>query len=180
MGTLQFRKITKSLEDISFDCGVESINDYVRESYYPVLTQHAYTFSIMNGDIVLGYFQILFREIELEDFPEEISEYDPEIKRTISAIHIRYIAIDKKYQRKGIGTATLQAIIKNVERLAELWPIRVITLDAMVHLAPWYMQVGFVKMKTNTPGQNGVSDAMYFDCMKHADELAEFVESTVY
>ena len=88
MGTLQFRKITKSLEDISFDCGVESINDYVRESYYPVLTQHAYTFSIMNGDIVLGYFQILFREIELEDFPEEISEYDPEIKRTISAKRI--------------------------------------------------------------------------------------------
>ena len=134
----------------------------------------------MNGDIVLGYFQILFREIELEDFPEEISEYDPEIKRTISAIHIRYIAIDKKYQRKGIGNATLQAIIKNVERLAELWPIRVITLDAMVHLVPWYMQVGFVKMKTNTLGQDGVSDAMYFDCMKHADELAEFMESTAY
>lgn len=180
MGTLQFRKITKSLEDISFDCGVESINDYVRESYYPVLTQHAYTFSVMNGDIVLGYFQILFREIELEDFPEEISEYDPEIKRTISAIHIRYIAIDKKYQRKRIGTTTLQAIIKNVESLAELWPIRVITLDAMVHLVPWYMQVGFVKMKTNTLGQDGVSDAMYFDYMKHADELAEFMESTAY
>lgn len=177
MGILQFKKITEDIKGKFFDCGVESINKYVQESYYPVLTQYAYTYSIMNEDKLLGYFQLLFREVAIEEFPDEISEYDPEIKGTISAIHIRYIAIDKKYQRNRIGTATLKTIIKNVEQLADLWPVRVITLDAMVHLVPWYTRVGFVKMKSNTVGQNGVSEAMYFDCMKHDAELKEYIDN---
>ena len=57
----------------------------------------------------------MFREIELDDFPPEIADYDPEIKnRKVTAVHIRYIAIDEKYQHNRIGTATIQTIIKNV------------------------------------------------------------------
>ena len=49
----------------------------------------------------------------LDDFPSEIADYDPEIKnRKVSAVHIRYIAIDEKYQHNRIGTATMQTIIK--------------------------------------------------------------------
>lgn len=45
----------------------------------------------------------MFREIELDDFPPEIADYDPEIKdRKVSAVHIRYIAIDENINIIGL------------------------------------------------------------------------------
>ncbi len=35
MGKLVFQRVTKNVSEETFDCGVESINDYVRNSYYP-------------------------------------------------------------------------------------------------------------------------------------------------
>lgn len=180
MGTLQFRKVTRNVEDIHFECGKESINEYVKNSYFPTILQHAYAYSIMKGDIILGYYQILFREIELTDFPDDISEYEDSIKDgKISSVHIRFIAIDKKYQRNDLGTATLKTIIKDVSELAKHWPIRVITLDATLELHDWYEDMGFVDMKNNTPGQEGVSTAMYFDCHCFPSELNEYIEDMV-
>ena len=45
----------------------------------------------MYKDIILGYYRIMFREIKLEDFPEEISDYSKEINNSkLSAVHIRF------------------------------------------------------------------------------------------
>lgn len=119
MGKLQFIEVDNKVEDATFDCGIESINNYIRESYYPHIIQNAYTYSIMYKDIILGYYQIMFREIKLEDFPEEISDYSTEINNSkLSAVHIRFIAIDEKYQKNGIGTAVLHTIIEKVRQLS--------------------------------------------------------------
>ena len=135
MGKLQFIEVDNKVEDATFDCGIESINNYIRESYYPHIIQNAYTYSIMYKDIILGYYQIMFREIKLEDFPEEISDYSTEINNSkLSAVHIRFIAIDEKYQKNGIGTAVLHTIIEKVRQLSIFWPIRVITIDAELDL----------------------------------------------
>ena len=181
MGKIQFKRITRDVENTEFSCGIDSIDQYIKESYYPVLIQHAYAYSIMTDDIILGYYQILFREIKIEDFPEEISGYDDTgIKEnTISAVHIRYIAVDKKYQHNKIGTNILKTIIKNVRELSNSWPIRVITIDARKELVKWYKREGFLEMEHNTPGQKGVTIAMYFDCHRFAEDLKEYVDSMI-
>ena len=181
MGTLCLKRVTKAVEDTSFSCGISSIDNYVKnESYFPHIAQHAYAYCVMADDVVLGYYQVLFREIELADFPEDIAEIDPNIKDgKISAVHIRYIAIDSNFQGNGIGTGTLKTIIKDVEELSNLWPIRVITIDARVELVDWYKKVGFVKMINNSPGQEGQTVRMYFDCMKFSGELAAYIEDWI-
>ena len=146
--------------------------------YYPTIVQHAYGYSISGKGIVLGYYMIMFREIKLADFPPEIADYDPEIKeRKISAVHIRYIAIDERYQHNKIGTFTIQTIIKSVKMLAVNWPIRVITIDAREDLVTWYEKLGFRKMITNTLGQDGVTVSMFFDCMQQKDEFMKYMNS---
>lgn len=178
MGTLHFRKVTKDIENTKFKCGKESIDEYVKNSYFPTIIQHAYAYSIMKDDIILGYYQILFREIELTDFPEDISEYEDGIKDgKISALHIRFIAIEKSYQGHKIGTATLKTIIKNVRELADYWPVRVITIDATLDHYEWYKRMGFLDMKENSPGQDGVTIAMYLDCHKFERELNEYIKN---
>ncbi len=178
MGTLQFKRVTQEVEKLPFDCGVASINEYVKNSYYPTIVQHAYAYSIISKEKILGYYQVMFREIELGDFPEDISDYNPGVKEDkISAVHIRYIAVDKNFHGHKIGTGTLQTIIKDVEELADVWPIRVITIDARLDLVEWYERQGFIKMKNNTVGQDIATVAMYFDCMKYSKELEEYLES---
>lgn len=180
MGKLQFIEVDNKVEDATFDCGIESINNYIRESYYPHIIQNAYTYSIMYKDIILGYYQIMFREIKLEDFPEEISDYSTEINNSkLSAVHIRFIAIDEKYQKNGIGTAVLHTIIEKVRQLSIFWPIRVITIDAELDLIGWYSEIGFNKMIHNTAGQDGTTEVMYFDCMNHMNQLKEYLDSKI-
>lgn len=124
MGTLRFKKVTADIKKTSFDCGVASINEYVRDSYYPTIIQHAYAYSIMDEKYrILGYCQVLFREIEIDIFPNDIADYDSEIKDgKISAMHIRFIAIDKRYHKHGIGTSSLKVIIK------KLWTLQISSL----------------------------------------------------
>lgn len=178
MGNLQYRKVTREVENTSFTCGVPSIDEYVKNSYYPTIVQQAYGYSISGRGIVLGYYMIMFREIELDDFPPEIADYDPEIKdRKVSAVYIRYIAIDEKYQHNRIGTAAIQTIIKSVKMLAANWPIRVITIDAREDLVTWYEKLGFRKMVYNTPGQDGITVSMFLDCMQKKDEFMEYIDS---
>ena len=176
MEELDIRLVTKDVGNKPFDCGVGSINSYVLESYYPSIIQHAYTYCLKYNDLVLGYYQVLFRDILLDYFPDEVSEYDAGLKDgKITAVHIRFIAIDKQYQHNNLGTNVLRIVIKQVIELSKKWPIRVITIDAINTLVKWYEREGFRKMVENTPGQDDVTEAMYFDCMLYSDELERYV-----
>lgn len=177
MEELQFKRVTRSVEYGVFDCGVPSINEDVKHSYYSHIFQHAYAYSLVVREKTLGYFQIMFRDVELKDFPEDISEYEPEVKEnTISVVHIRFIAVDKNYQNKGIGQSILDSIIMQVNKLAERWPIRIITIDARWDLVNWYTKSGFRPMIHNKEGQDGVTKAMYMDCMRYEKEISEYLE----
>lgn len=175
MTKIQFSEVNRDIESSAFDCGEPDINEYIRNSYYPLLLQHAYTYEIKADGMILGYYQILFRRIELDEFGDEISEHNPGFKESmISAVHIRYIAIDHRYQNKGIGTEIIKVIIRNVEGFVESWPIRVITIDAKDKLVGWYKKLGFVEMTKNPDEQDGYTTAMYFDCLKNMAELTEY------
>ena len=92
MGKLVFQRVTKNVSEETFDCGVESINDYVRNSCYPSIAQHAYAYNISGNGKSLGYIQYLFRDVELEYFPDEIADVDPGVKEnTLSALYIRFL-----------------------------------------------------------------------------------------
>ena len=180
MVKLTFRKVTQDVENCGFDCGISSINEYVENSYYPAITQDAYAYSISYDKKIIGYYQIMFREVQFDDLPDELSELDPCIKPScVSAVHLRFIAIDKKYQGHDIGTTVLKIIINDVLDLAERWPIRILTIDAERELIDWYTDLGFKNMVRNTPGQDGTTVAMYFDCMKYPDELDAYFNQII-
>ena len=177
MGTLYFKKVTQSVESHPFDCGVSSINDYVRGSYYPMVIQQAYAYSIMSGDKILGYYQMMFKDISLDKFPEHIADYSfDDSYRKVTAVHLRYIAIDKKYQGLKIGTAALEIIMDKCRRLADNWPVRVITIDANVNLLQWYKKFDFQEMPRNAESQEGVTVAMYYAFTTYDKELREYCE----
>ena len=70
----------------------------------------------------------------------------------------------------------IETIIKRIQDLAEEWPVSMITIDARDELVEWYEQVGFKKMVKNSPGQDGITVAMYYSCIKHPEKLKEYME----
>ena len=129
------------------------------------------------GDIILGFYQVMFREVILDDFPDDISYSDSGIDDSkIVAVHIRFIAVDSRFHKNKIGTNILRVVVKRIKDLSKEWPIRVITIDARKELVEWYKQEGFIPMKNNTPGQDGVTDAMYFNLVNYPEEIDEYCE----
>lgn len=173
---MNYKLLQEDVPPGAFDCGNASINDWVTKSYYVTLLQHGYAYQIVGNDKILGYYMIVLRDIELNECPESISEFFEEtLCNKIPSVCIKYIAIDKKYQGNKIGTTVLKSLIKKIREFADLFPIRVITLDALPELVEWYKQVGFREMPYNPPQQEGYTVYMYLDCIKNPEKLEKYV-----
>lgn len=181
MGTLIFKRVTQEVESTDFDCGVDSINQEIKESYYPTLTREANAFSISYEGVIIGYCAVVFNEVVYQSFPENISEYCAEWKEnSITVVHIKYIAVGTQYQRRGLGTAILKTLIAKARIMACEWPIRVITMDARNELVGWYSKENFSKMCANPTQQEGVSTAMFIEFNPYNSELENYVEGCIY
>ncbi len=97
MGELVIKKLNHDVPSHGFDCGNSSINRQIQESYFPTLLQYSYAYEVSLSGQVVGYYMIKFRTINLEKAPPEIGEFESSIVHDCSALHISYIAVDKKY-----------------------------------------------------------------------------------
>ena len=118
---------------------------------------------------------IRFRTIKLEEFPDEISDYESFLD-DCPAIHIEYIAIDERYQKHQIGTNVMNIVIKQIQKFASVWPVRVITLDAISDKVFWYKRLGFQEIYTNGIYFEGYTIPMFLDCLLSPDTLDTYVD----
>lgn len=178
MAKLTYKFLQEDIKDGTFDCGVSSINQYVVKSFYATLLQHGYAYQILyNNEIVVGYYMITFNHVRIDSCPEKISEYTSELSDFLYCVEIKYLAIDKNYQHKKIGSCVLTTIIKSIKDYALSLPIRLITIDARNELVDWYKKMGFIEFPQNAKWQEGVTTKMYIDCLIHQKELDEYVNS---
>ena len=155
-------------EVVDFCCDNNSIEQQVRDSYYITLLRQAYGHKIMLDGIVLGYYMLYFKEISLEEVNSIMGdEYESNMMEYYTAVHIRYLAIDKVYQHNGFGTMALQGFLKRILELSKNYPIRIITIDAIALFHEWYKKIGF----RDIPGKkfDGIVYPMYVDCMSEED-----------
>ena len=161
------RIIKSPLENTDFDCGNPRINELVKESYFANLIQIAYTHEIKMDDEVVGYYMLQFKTIS-DDIPAEIGDYwDDQYGRTVPCVYLHFIAINKRFQNKGIGSAIMKLIIKNTMDMVEYVPIRIITLKSVEDKVDWYSKLGFKKL-TN---RENFESIMYLDCIKEENRV---------
>lgn len=176
MGQLKFSLLQEDVKPGEFDCGVQSINEWIHHSYLVTLLQHCYAYSVDVDGENIGYCMIMFRNVELNTMPESVSEYyDESFCEEISTVYIKYLAIKSDLQRNGLGSVVLRALITRIRSWVEFLPIRVITIDAMDNLIGWYTKEGFKLMPSNTEGQEGVTTYMYMDCLKNPQKLVDYL-----
>ena len=162
-------------EVTGFKCANPSIELEIKDSYFITLLKQAYGHKIMIDDIVIGYYMLYFKGIKLAEINEIMGEeFESNMSDYYMAMHIRYLAIDERLQHQGIGTRVLKGIIAEILRLSKVYPIRIITIDALSEYYEWYKSIGF----KDIPGRNldGITYPMFMDCMSKTEleKLLEF------
>ncbi|MDO4343711.1 MAG: GNAT family N-acetyltransferase [Eubacteriales bacterium] len=174
MAMIEISKLSGEMNN-SFDCGNNSINALIVESYYATILQHAYGYTaIVNGQVV-GIYMLKFMKIVLEQGPECLSDYKSDICNDCFSVHIKYIAVQVGEQGKGLGRLILKYIITEVMKLCQNWPVRLITLDALKEKYEWYRSIGFVAFNEEDQKDNDSTIKMYLDCLLDKELVDSYV-----
>jgi len=179
MGKLAVRKLCYDVQEGTFDCGNGSINRCIYESYYPTLLQHAYAFQVLVDDIIVGYYMIGFERYLFDDdaLPEEVNDYRSTIVNTVPAIYVKYIAIQKEFQNRKIGSSLLKYIVDRVFVLCKDFPVSIITLDALKEKYQWYKKNGFLPIDENAMRDQEPTIKMYMKCILATDDVNDYINN---
>lgn len=182
MGELVVSKLHGDIQKDSFDCGNDSINNMVYQSYYPTLLKHAYAFQVQDSISrnVLGYYMIKFRSIKISNCPDDISEYEGSLVNDCCALHISYVAVGKRYQRHNIGSSILKLIISAAKESSKQLPILLITIDALRDKTEWYEKLGFSYFEAkDTQKEIQSTVPMYIDCIENRQLVYDYCNELI-
>jgi len=98
-----------------FDCGKELLNDYLKSQAGQDVKRKlsvCFVSSDSETNVIQGYYTLSNYSILLSSFSEQIQKKLPKSYNSIPTILLGRLAIDKKYQGKGIGKILLIDALK--------------------------------------------------------------------
>ena len=151
---LSFLRLKEGYLIKPFDCEDEDLNEFLFQkaiSYRKELL--ASTFIIENDRRTLGYYSILSDSFRVEEalfasksqfqkFRKRLSHPKRHLK-SIPAVKIGRLAIDKTFKGKGLGRIIIDTIINHCLELNEDQACRLITVDAYTKAVAFYQKIGF-------------------------------------
>lgn len=144
----KIEKLSKNHSRDSFDCGNSFLNEFLKK--YALQNQNRYyvgtTYIISNNEKnVIAYITLsglsIKKAILKEKYPYE----------ELPALLIARLAVDKKYQKKGLGKILLTFAIKKALKQAEEVGCIGILVDAKEEAISFYEKYGFEKIKSVYP-----------------------------
>lgn len=122
-----FETLNENHDLSDFDCGDEELNDFLKND---ALSQQSGKLNVTKlaicDDKIVGYVSILtdaliFKNIREENVSSEIKEklHLSSNNRSIPAVKIGRIAIDKKFSGKSLGTPILRNVLLNFKRISD-------------------------------------------------------------
>ena len=159
--------LLESLQDVSvlvltenhsikpFDCEDEDLNEFLFQEAIPYRKEKlATTFVVENNERTLGYYSLLNDSLQLREdmftsksqfrkFLRELMPYPKRHLKTIPALKIGRLAIDKTFKGKGLGSVIMANIISKCIKMNQEQACRLITVDAYKQAVPFYQKMGF-------------------------------------
>ena len=138
-----------------FDCEDEDLNDFLFNEATPYQKELlATTFVMENDEQTLGYYSLLNDSLQLREdmfasksqfrkFLRELMPYPKRHLKTIPALKIGRLVIDKSFKGKGLGSVIMANIISKCIKMNKEQACRLITVDAYKQAIPFYQKMGF-------------------------------------
>ena len=141
-------KLEKHHNKVSFDCDIPQLNKYISEQAGQDMKRNmaiTYVLTELDSDDVIGYYTLSSANIELKNLSEQ------EIKKLpryplLPATLIGRLAVDIKYQGKGIGELLLIHALKiSLETSSKIAAAAVIVDAKNDRAAQFYQHFGFIR-----------------------------------
>ena len=143
--------ITGEHQVASFDCGKESLNQYLRRfalTNTAAGTARTYVTTASEGAMVIGYYSLAAGSVEKAAVPVRVSK--GMLNHPISVVLLARLAVDRRFQGKGLGKALLRDALARALAAAEVVGVRAILVHAKdEEAARFYTQFGFTTSPTD-------------------------------
>jgi len=137
-------KLSRFHNKENFDCGNPLLNDFLKK--YAYQNQNRYligvTYVIHIDNKIIGYITISAASIKKVNIQANKPYED------IPVLRIARLAVDKSYQKKGIGKRLLKFTINKAIELKENYGCAGIVVDAKDEAVEFYKKYGFIGMNT--------------------------------
>jgi GNAT superfamily N-acetyltransferase len=142
--TRTIEKLRRDHRVDAFDCGQEALNNWLRK--HALQNQGAgaaQTYVGLAGEVVVGYYSLAVGQIEYSDAPERLQK--GLARHPVPVMLLARLAVDKNWQKKGVGRALLRDAVLRTMQAAEIAGIRALAVHAKDEQARrYYEQYDFV------------------------------------
>jgi len=146
---LTFQKISRDVNRQNFDCGVDSLNAYLKKYAWQNFKKNVgvtiLAFEEDKRDKILGYYTVSMAQINFEHLPSELSKGLP--RYPVPAMRIGRLAVDRFAHAKGVGSALLRDALQRAITLSTEVGTCAVLVDAINEQAKsFYEHYGFVAL----------------------------------
>jgi predicted N-acetyltransferase YhbS len=140
--------ISTSHEVSGFDCGQDSLNEWLQKrAIKNEISGASRTFVVCNGNAVISYYSLAVGAVAREEASGKVRRNMPE---PIPVMILGRLAVDQKWQGKQIGAGMLKDAISRTLIAAEQAVIRALLVHALSEEAKrFYLQSGFHESPVN-------------------------------
>ncbi|MGZ8916332.1 MAG: GNAT family N-acetyltransferase [Methylobacter sp.] len=148
---MQILPLTGNHNRQSFDCGRAELNNWLRQ----VARQHqdkglSKTFIAVQDEepaCICGFYALTLAEIDRRLLPDA---YQKKLPQRIPGVRLGRLAVDLRYQKKGLGELLLVDVISRARRIHQDVGVVGLFVDAIDELAAgFYRHYGFLNMPDN-------------------------------
>lgn len=144
---LQISKLEKHHQRQAFDCGVQPLNHFIQKLATQMLKRSEVAIYIACDDTtVAGFYTLSACEIHQADDPKQLKKHSPHIP--IPCVLLGRLAVDKRYQSRGLGGDLLLNALIRCKALAGMLGVAFVVVDAKDEAAKrFYEQYGFIELQ---------------------------------
>jgi len=140
--------ISPSHDTFKFFCGQDSLDDWLKHTALKSEGRSARTYVVCSGATVVGYYCLATGAVARASAP-------PKIRRNISdpipVMIVGRLAVDRHFERRGIGGGMLQDAFRRVLQASESVGCRAVLVHAIDQDAvDFYARYGFVEFPAGT------------------------------
>jgi GNAT superfamily N-acetyltransferase len=131
-----------------FDCGINELNNYVCKQIGQDFKRNIATpFVLLDENKIIGFYTLSASAVDVNDLPVEITRKLPKYA-SIPVALLGRLAVDKNYQKQGLGGLLLMDALKRSLHLSKEIALMALIVDAKDQTAiNFYEQYNFKKLK---------------------------------
>jgi len=146
---LIFQKLSRDFVRADFDCGIESLNDFLKRCALQNLKMNVnVTIVAVSGDNprkILGYYSVSMAQVNFENLPADLAKGIP--RYPVPAMRIGRLAVDRAAQGAGLGGELLRYALYRAVDLSQEVGTCIVLVDALDENAKrFYERYGFVSL----------------------------------